>query len=424
MQKVRRFPVNAGTYKVIFRIPADDATYTGILEVPFTIAPQKVTAPTVSGSYTYTGGTLSAEVTGVEATMVQSGTASATDAGTYTVTVALQDKANYVWDDTNDTADKSFNWTIAPKKLTVPTAETTEFTYDQSEKTLDLGSNYDSNVMKADGDRGTAAGEYTAVITLTDAKNYTWADGTTEAKTIDWSIKAAEVTAPTEPAVSEFTYDNSEQTFEPAGFAEATMTISGHKGTNAGSYTATVALKDKANYVWADTKTTADKSFNWSIAAKAVTITPAAAEKAYGETDPALTYTTGLSGDLAAAFEAAATGSLSRDSGEYAGEYAITLGSVTAGKNFTVSLAGGTVNFTIKAAAQTVAVPGDDVPLKVGKSIDLKTLVSSNADDKDAFSFEISGEGAALSGSTLTANADNGTITVTVKTAAVDKGGF
>ena len=40
-----------------------------------------------------------------------SGTASAKNAGTYSVTVTLKDKTSYVWDD-NTTADKTYNWTI------------------------------------------------------------------------------------------------------------------------------------------------------------------------------------------------------------------------------------------------------------------------------------------------------------------------
>ena len=41
---------------------------------------------------------------------------------------------------------------------------------------------------------------------------------------------------------------------------------------NAGAYTLTASLKDKTNYVWADTTTTDDKTYNWTISKLKITV--------------------------------------------------------------------------------------------------------------------------------------------------------
>ena len=102
---------------------------------------------------------------------------------------------------------------------------------------------------------------------------------------------------------------------------------------------------DKGNYTLSQPADTTA-----AITAKAVTITPTAGQtKVYGEADPALTYTTDLTGALATDFDNAKAGALSRAAGENVGSsYAINIGTLAAGSNFTLSLSG-TVNFSITA---------------------------------------------------------------------------
>ena len=58
-----------------------------------------------------------------------SGTASATNAGDYSVTVTLKDKTSCVWDD-NTTDDKTVEWTISKANITItPTVTSEKFTY-------------------------------------------------------------------------------------------------------------------------------------------------------------------------------------------------------------------------------------------------------------------------------------------------------
>ena len=82
-------------------------------EVTWSIEPAEVTIPTLSDtSKTYTGSEQAPTITGFdEDKMTQTGTASATNAGEYTVTWSLKD--NYKWSD-GTTEDKSATWSISP----------------------------------------------------------------------------------------------------------------------------------------------------------------------------------------------------------------------------------------------------------------------------------------------------------------------
>ncbi|WP_279573955.1 beta strand repeat-containing protein, partial [Zavarzinia compransoris] len=93
-------------------------------------------------------------------------------------------------------------------------------------------------------------------------------------------------------------------------------------------------------------------ALSFRITPAALTVTATAGQsKVYGDLDPALTYTaTGFkAGDTAALL----TGALARAAGENAGDYGITLGGVSAGGNYTVSLSGAP-SFRITPAALTV----------------------------------------------------------------------
>lgn len=116
-------------------------------------------------------------------------------------------------------------------------------------------------------------------------------------------------------------------------------TFEASNNTNAG--TATVTVTGQVNYAGTATGT-------FTIGRKAITVTPDASQsKTYGESDPALTYTLSdalFSGD-------SMSGALSRAAGENAGTYAITLGTLSAGANYTLSLSETPVYFTIAPKA-------------------------------------------------------------------------
>ena len=98
------------------------------------------------------------------------------------------------------------------------------------------------------------------------------------------------------------------------------------------------------------TKTATTSAAILSVNTKAITITPASGQaKVYGATDPTLTYTASPALQPGDSF----SGALSRATGENVGSYPITLGTLSAGNNYTLSLSG-TVNFTITAKPITI----------------------------------------------------------------------
>jgi hypothetical protein len=102
-------------------------------------------------------------------------------------------------------------------------------------------------------------------------------------------------------------------------------------------------------------------SLSANITAKDLTITAAAASKASGATDPTLTYSSNglLDGG-------SITGSLARASGETAGVYPITQGTLSAGGNYSISFTG--ANFVItglRAVADSIQKPSDGSALKI-----------------------------------------------------------
>ncbi|QEC79664.1 cadherin-like beta sandwich domain-containing protein [Mucilaginibacter ginsenosidivorax] len=88
-----------------------------------------------------------------------------------------------------------------------------------------------------------------------------------------------------------------------------------------------------------------------TIGKKVINVTANAQSKAYGDADPALTYTADalLGGDVF-------SGSLTRDAGEFAGSYNINQGSLTLNDNYALNFAGNSLTIN-KIALSYVATP-------------------------------------------------------------------
>jgi hypothetical protein len=87
------------------------------------------------------------------------------------------------------------------------------------------------------------------------------------------------------------------------------------------------------------------------ITPKSATVTAVSKTKIYGSADPALTYTSsGLVGSDSL------EGELTRATGENVGSYAIQIGTLSAGPNYSVSFIGDSMNITPKAVS-VVAAP-------------------------------------------------------------------
>ena len=150
-----------------------------------------------------------------------SGTASATNAGDYSVTVTLKDKTNCVWSD-NTTDDKIYEWTISKATATLTTSNVSNITYDgvihaPEAKYIDV-SGATVNAVTAIAKDGTVinandvknAGAYTLTASLKDTTNYVWADNnTTDDKTYNWTIDKLYLKFSEENKIIEINYGGS-----------------------------------------------------------------------------------------------------------------------------------------------------------------------------------------------------------------------
>lgn len=102
--------------------------------------------------------------------------------GTYTVTATYEDSINF--------GIATATLTITAKKVAIPAADTTVFTYDGNAKTYGIADTADYTVT---GNTQTNANEagYTVTVALKDKTTTAWADGTTADKTYTFKIMKA-----------------------------------------------------------------------------------------------------------------------------------------------------------------------------------------------------------------------------------------
>lgn len=142
--------------------------------------------PSQNGTLTYNGQAQSPSWNAYNPdALTLGGVTTGTNAGTYTAT--FTPKGRYKWADGTQTA-KEVTWTINAATMTIPT-QSNSLTYTGSAQSP-TWNNYDSGKMTLGGTTSsTNAGSYNA--TFTPKTNYKWADGSTGAKTVAWSIAKA-----------------------------------------------------------------------------------------------------------------------------------------------------------------------------------------------------------------------------------------
>ena len=142
--------------------------------------------PSQNGTLTYNGQAQSPSWNAYNPdALTLGGVTTGTNAGTYTAT--FTPKGRYKWADGTQSA-KEVTWTINAATMTIPT-QSNSLTYTGSAQSP-TWNNYDSGKMTLGGTTsGTNAGSYNA--TFTPKTNYKWADGSTGAKTVAWSIAKA-----------------------------------------------------------------------------------------------------------------------------------------------------------------------------------------------------------------------------------------
>lgn len=235
--------------------------------------------PSQSGNLTYTGSAqtpswnnFSAEMMTLtygdpdnpEARIAAADFTGRTAAGTYKA--YFTPKGDYTWGDKSKT-EKEVLWTI--QKAVIPTmpSVTGTLTYTGEAQTPTWQGFNPSQLTKTETAQ-TNAGTYST--TFTPTANYKWPDGSSDAKTVPWSIGRASIAAVPEQSGS-LTYTGSVQTPTWTGHDSSKLTIGGDTtGTNAGSYNA--SFTPTSNYQWSDGGTGV-KTAPWSIGKAAGSLT-------------------------------------------------------------------------------------------------------------------------------------------------------
>ena len=216
----------------------------------------KVSKPTAtSTSFTYTGSAQSIGLSGYDSSIMSLSGGTATNAGSYTAIVSLNDTTSYQWSD-GTTSSVSFSWSISRASISVPTAS--NYIYDGSQKTgVASGTGYTISGTNT----ATNAALYT--VTVTPDSNHQWSDGTTSAKTLEWAIMAKTISIPTGRT---YTYDGTTKTGVSSGTG---YTLSGTTTASAvGTYIVYASLL--SNYAWSD-GSMEDKTIYWYIENATVT---------------------------------------------------------------------------------------------------------------------------------------------------------
>ena len=160
--------------------------------------------------------------------------------GTYTVTATYEDSINF--------GIATATLTITAKKVAIPAADTTAFTYDGNAKTYGIADTADYTVT---GNSQTNAGDHTVTVALKDKTTTAWADGTTADKTYTFTIKQATPTG--EPKYTAITTSGKK-------LADAGLTTAGSNLSVPG----TVKWVDDTGAALPDTTTVeANKLYKW-----------------------------------------------------------------------------------------------------------------------------------------------------------------
>ena len=269
-------------------------------------------------------------------------------------------------------------------------------------------SGYDSDELTMSGDTsGTDAGTYTT--DFTPKRGYKWWDGSKTSKSVSWAIAKAQITPPT--VTANLTYNGSQQSATVSAYDPNLVSVTGITGTNAGTYTATIALLDKNNCEWSD-GTTADKTVQWSIAKAQVTIPTISGTFTYDGTE----HTVAVSGLDSTKVDA--SGLSATNAGDYTATFSLkdsdnyewTDGTI-ADVSYSWSIAKATGTITLS----TDTVDLDDTTSSVVVTATATGSVSATSSDTSVAVTSVSGNAVTIS---LASTGASGVVTITVTSAA------
>ena len=239
-------PLGTVTYDAVtvtqdFTITQDTNTVSGLTMADFTYGN---TPGKPSASSKYESGAITYTYYEDAACTVPVAISSTTAAGTYYVKATSKGTDNYK----SDSATASFK-ILKKSAVSVPGTVTKDYTGAEITGLTNSDAYTVANAVHMD------AGTYD--ITLTLKSGYTWEDGSTDPKTVKFTINKKKVAVPT---VASKEYNGETQKADIADTAEYAVTTN-DGGKDGGSYDVVLTLKDTNNHVWAngDTKTTTVK---------------------------------------------------------------------------------------------------------------------------------------------------------------------
>ncbi len=266
--------------------------------------------------------------------------------------------------------------------------------------------NYNPTALTISGQTtGTNAGTYTAIFT--PVEGYKWRDGTTDAKSVTWTIGRAVIMGIPEQSGT-LTYNGSAQSPVWSGYDAAKLTLGGTtSGTNAGSYNAT--FTPGANYQWND-GTTVAKTVAWSIGRASVGVP---SQKG------SLTYNGAEQSPVWNGYDAAKLTLGGTAKGTNAGSYNATFTPVSNYQWSDGSTAAKTVAWSIGKAAGSSSLNKSSLALSTGTMSGAISVTRAGDGAVSASSSNTNVAAVSVSGTTVTVTAKaKGTATITIKVAA------
>lgn len=266
--------------------------------------------------------------------------------------------------------------------------------------------NYNPTALTISGQTtGTNAGTYTAIFT--PVEGYKWRDGTTDAKSVTWTIGRAVIMGIPEQSGT-LTYNGSAQSPVWSGYDAAKLTMGGTtSGTNAGSYNAT--FTPGANYQWND-GTTVAKTVAWSIGRASVGVP---SQKG------SLTYNGAEQSPVWNGYDAAKLTLGGTAKGTNAGSYNATFTPVSNYQWSDGTTAAKTVAWSIGKAAGSSSLNKSSLALSTGTMSGTISVTREGNGAVSASSSNTNVAAVSVSGTTVTVTAKaKGTATITIKVAA------
>ncbi len=218
-------------------------------------------------AFEYDGDTHTPNILGFKpVSMDKSGQLSSIGIGDYEIIISL--KKNYEWRD-GGFDDFALPWSITQIIVSAPVVSDLEFLYDGAVHSPKI-SDFNADVISQNGTASAVnAGNYKIVFSLKDKESCAWDTGGRKDIVVDWVISKVVLEKPVGVDL-DFVYNGGYHFPVIEGFNGEYMTAYGDtRQVNADTYTYTIKLKDKVNYIWSDS-TTSDVVFKWVIARKVV----------------------------------------------------------------------------------------------------------------------------------------------------------